>query len=72
MDINFSNLFLLSVKIVLLVVLALYFIFSLVLLEKVKFLAKVLSTDVSPVLALLVFVNTLVSVFLFFTSLLIL
>lgn len=72
MDINFTEVFLLAVKIILLVLLAFYFIFSLVMLGKVKFLLRVLDTEASPPILIMVLVNSVLTLVLFFLTLIIL
>lgn len=63
---------LLLTKIILLVLLVFYFVFSYVVLTKVKLLAQVLETEVSPILVALVGLNLVVSLGLFVVGLFIL
>lgn len=72
MLINLTPYILIGIKIVVLILLALYSVFSLIVVGKVKFLSRILETEVSPTLFISVVVNLIISLGLFFVALVVL
>lgn len=72
MLINLTPYILIGIKIVVLILLALYSVFSLIVVGKVKFLSRILETEVSPTLFVFVAVNLIISLGLFFVALVVL
>jgi|GEM_PF-3753817 hypothetical protein len=72
MLISLTSYILISLKLVLLSILFLYLIFSVIVVGKVRFLGKILATDVSPLLSVLVGANLMASLALLLLALIIL
>lgn len=69
---NLDSLVLTIVKIVLLVLLGAYSVFSFVVMGKVRYLSQILKTEVTSPILLMVMVNLLLSLGLFFVALVVL